>query len=79
MGHPRTEIGLNKAIVLVNHLNLFWGLKWEAVPVHLRPGTFISRRYCGDDLRAKERPAGLETNPKSEQAHHAITSRAARK
>jgi PRTRC genetic system ThiF family protein len=48
----RSEIGLNKAIVLVNRLNLFWGLEWEAVPVHLRPGTFISRSYSGDDLRA---------------------------
>ena len=48
----RSEIGQNKAIVLVNRLNLFWGLKWEAVPAHLRPGTFISRSYSGDDLRA---------------------------
>ena len=48
----RSEIGLNKAIVLVNRLNLFWGLKWEAVPAHLRTGTFISRSYSGDDLRA---------------------------
>ncbi|MGD0459457.1 MAG: PRTRC system ThiF family protein [Terriglobia bacterium] len=48
----RSEIGLNKAVVLVNRINLFWRLKWEAVPVHLRPGTFISRSYSGDDLRA---------------------------
>jgi len=48
----RSEIGLNKVIVLVNRLNLFWGVKWEAVPVHLRPGTFISRGYSGDHLRA---------------------------
>jgi PRTRC genetic system ThiF family protein len=48
----RSEIGLNKAIVLVNRLNMFWGLKWEAVPAHLKPGTFISRNYTGDDLRA---------------------------
>jgi PRTRC genetic system ThiF family protein len=48
----RSEIGLNKAIVLVNRLNLFWGLKWEAVPAPLRPGTFISHSYSGDDLRA---------------------------
>jgi PRTRC genetic system ThiF family protein len=48
----RSEIGLNKAIVLVNRLNLFWGLKWEAVPVHLKPETSISRSYAGDDLRA---------------------------
>jgi PRTRC genetic system ThiF family protein len=48
----RSELGLNKAKVLVNRLNLFWGLKWEAVPVYLKPGTFISRNYSGDDLRA---------------------------
>jgi len=48
----RSEVGMNKAIVMVNRLNLFWGLKWDAVPVHLRPGTFISRSYSGDDLRA---------------------------
>jgi len=49
----RSEIGLNKAIVLVNRLNMFWGLKWEAIPVHLKAGTFISRSYSGDDLRAQ--------------------------
>ena len=49
----RSEIGHNKAIILVNRLNLFWGLKWEAVPVHLKAGTFISRNYSGDDLRAQ--------------------------
>ena len=48
----KSEIGLNKAIVLVNRLNLFWGLKWEAVPARLQAGMFISRSYSGDDLRA---------------------------
>ena len=48
----RSEIRLNKAIVVVNRINLFWGVKWEAIPVHLKPGTFISRSYSGDDLRA---------------------------
>jgi PRTRC genetic system ThiF family protein len=48
----RSEIGHNKAIILVNRLNMFWGLKWEAVPAHLKAGTFISRSYSGDDLRA---------------------------
>jgi PRTRC genetic system ThiF family protein len=48
----RSEIRINKAVVLVNRINLFWGLKWEAVPVHLKAGTFISRSYTGDDLRA---------------------------
>ena len=37
---------------MINRLNLFWGLKWEAVPAYLRAGTFISRSYSGDDLRA---------------------------
>lgn len=31
----RNEIGLNKATVLVSRVNLFWGLGWEAHPVHL--------------------------------------------
>ncbi len=48
----RSEIGHNKAIILVNRLNLFWGLKWEAVPAHLKASTYISRNYSGDDLRA---------------------------
>jgi PRTRC genetic system ThiF family protein len=48
----RSEIGQYKVVILVNRLNLFWGLNWEAVPIHLKPGTFISRSYTGDDLRA---------------------------
>jgi PRTRC genetic system ThiF family protein len=48
----RPEIGQNKAVILVNRLNMFWGLKWEAIPDHLKPGNFISRSYSGDDLRA---------------------------
>src|ERR1017187_4259381 len=48
----RSEIGLNKAIVLINRLNMFWGLKWEAIPAYLQSGTSISRSYSGDDLRA---------------------------
>ena len=31
----RSESGHYKAIVLVNRLNLFWNLGWEAVPEHL--------------------------------------------
>lgn len=31
----QSEIGLFKAVVLVNRLNLFWGLRWEAMPEHL--------------------------------------------
>jgi PRTRC genetic system ThiF family protein len=28
----RTEAGINKAVVLVNRINLFWGLDWAAIP-----------------------------------------------
>ncbi len=31
----RFEVGLYKAVVLVNRLNLFWNLGWEAVPEYL--------------------------------------------
>src|SRR6266568_7607160 len=28
----KSEVGINKAIVLVNRINLFWGLNWQAIP-----------------------------------------------
>jgi sulfur-carrier protein adenylyltransferase/sulfurtransferase len=31
----KSEIGLYKSVVLVNRLNIFWGLDWEALPEHL--------------------------------------------
>jgi PRTRC genetic system ThiF family protein len=31
----RCEVGHPKSVVLVNRLNLFWNLGWEAVPEHL--------------------------------------------
>lgn len=31
----QSEIGLFKAVVMVNRLNLFWGLRWDAAPEHL--------------------------------------------
>jgi PRTRC genetic system ThiF family protein len=39
----RCEIGQNKAVVLVNRLNIFWGLDWEALPVNLGPHDRIER------------------------------------
>src|SRR5438094_1648066 len=50
--YARPEIGLNKAVVLVNRMNLFWGLKWEAVPAHLQAGSVMSRSHYGDGLLA---------------------------
>jgi len=28
------DVGLNKAVVLINRVNLFWGLQWQAHPEH---------------------------------------------
>ena len=37
-----SEIGLFKSVVLINRLNLFWALKWEAVPQHVSKGYGIA-------------------------------------
>jgi PRTRC genetic system ThiF family protein len=37
----RSEVGLYKAVVLINRLNMFWGLDWEAVPHFVRCGRDI--------------------------------------
>lgn len=52
------EIGLFKAVVLVNRLNLFWSLKWEAVPNHVSKGHGIANDIdlvigCVDTRRAR--------------------------
>jgi len=41
----RTEIGLYKAVVLMNRINVFWGLNWEAVPTHLSNRQAFSPSY----------------------------------
>jgi PRTRC genetic system ThiF family protein len=42
----QSEIGLYKSVVLVNRLNLFWGLDWEGIPDDLDP----KRRLDGVDI-----------------------------
>jgi len=37
----RSELGLYKAVVLANRLNIFWGLEWNAVPANLEKGARI--------------------------------------
>jgi PRTRC genetic system ThiF family protein len=41
----RTEIGLYKTVVLMNRINVFWGLNWEAVPTHLSNRHALSPSY----------------------------------
>lgn len=35
----KSEIGLHKAVVTVTRLNLFWGVRWTALPEHLTEGS----------------------------------------
>ena len=39
------EVGLFKCIVLINRLNLFWGLEWKAEPEHITKGHEISNQF----------------------------------
>ncbi len=39
----KSEIGLYKSVVLVNRLNVFWELDWEAVPEHLTENQPLTR------------------------------------
>src|SRR5439155_9141454 len=41
----KCELGLYKAVVLVNRLNVFWGLDWQAIPAHLEGKTPLSPSY----------------------------------
>jgi len=44
-----SDIGQNKATVLINRINLFWGTHWQAVPNHFHASSF-ERNYdrCPD-------------------------------
>lgn len=35
----RSEVGMNKALFLMNRINLFWGLQWYAISEDLTPRT----------------------------------------
>ncbi len=43
----RSEIGLNKGIVLMSRINLFWGLRWMAVPRALTTTETLTPPYAG--------------------------------
>jgi PRTRC genetic system ThiF family protein len=42
----RSELGMNKAIVLANRINLFWGLRWQAIPQAFAAQT-LAPSYAG--------------------------------
>jgi PRTRC genetic system ThiF family protein len=45
-----SDIGQNKATVLINRINLFWGLKWSAIPAFLDGHTRWRNDDRGPDL-----------------------------
>ena len=62
----RSETGLYKVVVLVNRLNIFWGVDWEAVPAHLGPHDKIDRADivigCVDTRAARAAIQAATTN-----------------
>lgn len=45
-----SDIGQNKATVLINRINLFWGTNWQAVPNRFHARSFERSQYSGPDL-----------------------------
>jgi len=45
-----SDVGQNKATVLINRINLFWGTRWSAVPNHLHARSFERNRGNCPDL-----------------------------
>ena len=45
-----SDIGQNKATVLINRINLFWGTKWSALPSHFHAHSFNRYRDACPDI-----------------------------
>jgi PRTRC genetic system ThiF family protein len=45
-----SDIGQNKAAVLINRINLFWGTNWSAIPNHFHARSFDRNRDRCPDL-----------------------------
>ncbi len=45
-----SDVGQNKATVLINRINLFWGTKWTANPSRFHAESFNRHRDCSPDL-----------------------------
>ncbi|MBY0502705.1 MAG: PRTRC system ThiF family protein [Bryobacteraceae bacterium] len=65
----QAEIGHFKAVVLISRLNLFWGLRWQAVPEHLSERTKVDRTDivigCVDSRAARQVIARKVTGQRS--------------
>src|SRR3984893_5868982 len=63
-----SEIGLFKSVVLINRLNLFWGLDWEAVPHHVNANHDLRNDFdlvigCVDSRAARAKIHETGTGP----------------
>lgn len=62
------DVGLNKATLLINRINLFWGTQWSAAPMHLTSKTRFESAHpdivigCVDSRAARASIAGLLTS-----------------
>ena len=67
-----SEVGLYKAQVLVNRLNVFWGLDWCAIPTHVRCGRDVPNcdfLISCVDTRAARATLAKVTRLKSRRIH----------
>ena len=75
-----SEIGLFKSVVLVNRLNLFWGLEWEAVPHHVNAGHDLRNDFdlvigCVDSRAARAKIHETVSSPRTPRSTPPSTSR----
>jgi PRTRC genetic system ThiF family protein len=45
-----SDVGQNKATVLINRINLFWGTRWQAIPTHFHTRSFDRHQDRCPDL-----------------------------
>ena len=71
-----SDVGANKATILVNRVNLFWGLEWRALPRHFE--SFTLKEYnespdvvisCVDTRAARSTIASAISKPRSGVAY----------
>jgi PRTRC genetic system ThiF family protein len=53
-----SDIGLNKATVLMNRINLFWGTAWSVIP-----SNFEARSFQGDRVEPPDLMIGCVDSP----------------
>ncbi len=86
-----SDLGLNKATVLINRINLFWGTEWKAFPIHLdkrariqdtQPDIVIgcvdtraARRAIEEALKTSLKPHQLLARSRQQRRERSVHSR----